>query len=384
MISGGQKNFVRAQTFTCVLFVCFAAVAFYFSSPPQKSFGSESEAIPVLAGAEPIEPTAKYSEFPHSKHKKECSSCHKFPSSNWQTARKDPFPDITEFPRHESCLNCHRKQFFGSPRPAICTICHVNPTPRNTKRRKFPNPATRSDFLVGFPHETHVGMVSENRTPLIKNSGGQAMFVKASFRPSSDESCTVCHQTYEPQGDSEMEYVTAPPADLGDRFWLKKGTFKTAPSDHTTCFTCHSTDVGIEPAPNSCATCHKLKPPPPKTDFDPKAASIMKIKDGFILSKWRTRFSSATFRHEWFMHADLDCATCHQTDKINLLDYSTTKVPVLSCAPCHITATADDGGILNYEVDSRKADETFQCVKCHLSYGNLKTPESHLKAISEQ
>src|SRR6185436_17925948 len=89
---------------------------------------------------------------------------------------------------------------------------------------------------------------------------------------SEPKSCPVCHQTYQPQGDSADEYVTKPPKNLGDDFWLKKGSFKTIPTSHTVCFTCHNADVGIEPAPSNCGACHKLAAPRPiqANDFDPK------------------------------------------------------------------------------------------------------------------
>ena len=48
----------------------------------------------------------------------------------------------------------------------------------------------------------------------------------AQKQPEQPKSCPVCHQTYQPQGDSSEEYVTKPPKNLGDNFWLKKGTFQ--------------------------------------------------------------------------------------------------------------------------------------------------------------
>jgi hypothetical protein len=107
----------------------------------------------------------------------------------------------------------------------------------------------------------------------------------------------------------------------------------------------------------------------------------MKIEDRMTLLAWRKRDSSATFRHEFSSHADLECATCHNAAAINTLDAATKKVAVASCNMCHITATTDDGGVLNYEVDQRKKDARFQCVKCHLAYGKLPIPASHTKAI---
>ncbi len=331
----------------------------------------------------------KYSEFPHDKHKFDCDSCHKFPSSNWKSVRSDPFPDISDYPRHDSCLKCHRQQFFGSgAKPVICSICHINPSPRDSSRWPFPNPrenfdkttkgkTATSDFGVTFPHLIHVEIVSSHRT-------SKPSLINASFIAGAEDSCKVCHQTYKPQGDSDDEYFTKPPADLGDRFWLKKGTFKTTPLGHTVCFTCHSEDSGIQPAPSSCGTCHSLKIPLKSSDFDPEIASAMKIEDKVMLDAWRRRDSSATFRHEWATHADLECANCHKVAQINTLDPATRRIDINSCAVCHITATVDDGGILNYEVAERSKSPKFRCVKCHLAYGSSSIPETHTKAIAAQ
>ena len=69
---------------------------------------------------------------------------------------------------------------------------------------------------------------------------------------------------------------------------------------------------------------------------------------------------------------------------MNTLDPKTSKVPVKSCGGaegCHITATADDGGILNYEIDQKKSNASFECTKCHLRHGKQPLPDSHVKAV---
>ena len=332
-----------------------------------------------------------YSQFPHSvkAHQLECASCHKFPSPNWNKVRtgSDAFPDITEYPRHESCLNCHRAQFFRGNPPAICTICHVNPSPRDSRRHPFPNPReifdqstkgkiATSDFVVSFPHDKHIDIVSSLDKP-----SGPFMRVAFSRVNAMQDSCSVCHVTLQPQGEAQEEYLTKPPADVGDKFWLKRGTFKSVPIGHTTCFNCHSQDSGLSPAPTSCNTCHKLKPPQPPADFDAKLASRMGVADKPMLDLWSRRISAGTFRHEWFSHAELSCSTCHNVNTINTADHLTTKVPVTACAACHATATADEGGVLNYEVESRNKNKSFQCTKCHIVFGSKPIPESHLKAL---
>lgn len=335
----------------------------------------------------------KYSSFPHdvSAHRIECGSCHKFPSSNWNKVRTGDaaFPDITDYPKHESCLGCHRQQFFRGRPPIVCSICHTNPGPRDSTRHPFPNPrelfdqsakgkSAVSDFSISFPHDKHIDIVTA------RSRSGEDFFRRVSFGRSkrAEESCSVCHQTYKPQGDASDEFVSKPPDKWGDAFWPKKGTFKTTPIGHTVCFTCHSIDSGIEPSPTSCGTCHKLATPAAPTDFDPKFAAVASITDKIILTAWRKRDSSATFRHEWFSHSEVSCSTCHDVTAINTLDAKTKKVPVSSCGTCHATATSDDGGAMNYEIDSRRANPTFQCVKCHIAYGKSAIPDSHLKALA--
>jgi hypothetical protein len=198
----------------------------------------------------------------------------------------------------------------------------------------------------------------------------------------AEESCSVCHKTYKPQGDANEEFVTPPPAKWGDKFWLKKGTFKTVPIGHTTCFTCHSADSGMSPAPTDCAVCHKIRSAAPTADFDPALAAAMKVNDKIVSDEWSRRDSSGTFRHEWFSHAELSCSICHDVTKIITLDASTKKVSVLACGTCHATATSDDGGALNFEIDARRANAKFECTKCHLAFGKLPVPASHLKAIA--
>ena len=334
---------------------------------------------------------ARYTKFSHdlAAHKVDCASCHRFPSENWKSVRPmaAAFPDITEYPDHNSCINCHRQQFFRGARPAICTICHVEPGPRNSKRHPFPNPReifdnspkgrnAESEFAINFPHEIHVGIVSR------RQGGGE--IIDASWLKSrpDEQSCSVCHQTYQPQGDSDEEYAAKPPAGLGDGFWLKKGTFKTSPIGHSTCFTCHSADTGIEPAPTNCAACHQLKQAGPMPDLEPELWAKTGLSDRIIRDAWRSRHSSGTFRHEFSSHAEMDCSSCHNVTAIKTTDPRSTKVNITSCNYCHITGTTDDGGILNFEIDARRENPSFQCVKCHLTYGKSPIPDSHIKAIA--
>ncbi|HEY3102985.1 MAG TPA: cytochrome c3 family protein [Pyrinomonadaceae bacterium] len=352
----------------------------------------------------PPKPKIDYRKFSHTTHvvtqKLACNSCHKVPSKNWNVVRKGDaaFQDATDFPEHSSCLTCHREQFFARerPAPAICSNCHIAVTPKDTARWLFPSlgdltdPKLKrrdfvSEFGVGFPHDKHIDVVSWNAP----DNRDRALFVSALFqekKPAPPASCPVCHQTYQPQGNSSEEYVTKPPKDIGDNFWLKKGTFKTIPNSHTICFTCHNADSGIAPEPKDCNVCHKLTPPmPTKTDFDPAVAANMGA-DKFMLARWSRRTSSGAFRHEGGEHPDLSCLNCHKVDNaaFSTVDPKTMKVPARSCGGadgCHITTTTDESGILNFEIDSKKKDSNFVCTKCHVTFGRDAIPENHPQAI---
>ncbi len=367
--------------------------------PPQRT-------TKLLAGRKP---RMNYSWFSHSTHVTQqmlnCDSCHKFPTKNWKEVRKGEaaFADVAEFPEHSSCLDCHRQQFFARerPAPAICSNCHVNVTPRDTSRFLFPSLGDISDpskqksdvvreFAINFPHDKHLDVVGLNAPSLMPSRSG---FVTVSWQEknalmeaSEPKSCPVCHQTHQPQGNSVEEYVTKPPKNLGDAFWLKKGTFQTIPNSHTVCFSCHNADLGIAPVPSECNVCHKLGAPPTvlKTDFDPKLAAAISVTDKSVLTMWHRRISSGAFRHEGGEHPNISCVNCHNVPTINTLDMKTLVVPVRSCGGaegCHVTAKTDDGGILNYELDQKKTNPSFVCTKCHISFGKEVVPDTHVAAI---
>lgn len=402
--SPGKSMRYRVAT----LIVCLAAMLLWFASTLAGRQAAASPEPQRRATRPARRGPAAPANFDHAtrQHGQACDTCHKFPSKKWEAARKkgEAFPDITEYPDHASCLDCHRQQFFARerPQPRICAVCHTGVTPRNTERHPFPTLSERfdasekgrgavSDFAVNFPHDRHEGLFSRLQ-PAHRSA---PRFLRASFAKQDDlakanAACATCHQTFRPQGDSEDEFVTPPPKNLAEgAFWLRKGTFKTTPRDHSTCFTCHSADSGLPPAPSDCAACHKLLPPGSRAqlasahdDFDPRLAAAMGITDRTTLLKWSRR-GAARFRHEWPPH-DLACAACHNVALMNTADEATKKVPVMSCGGggtgCHVEPTGD--GVLNLAVARRKADPSFTCTTCHVLNGRRPVPATHEAAVT--
>jgi cytochrome c556 len=377
-------------------------------------------------------PGVDYAKFTHDipQHQKDCGSCHKTPSENWQQARAkdDAYPDITDYPEHASCLECHRRQFFSGARPAICAVCHTVVSPRSGERFPFENPieafarspkaARHTEFAINFPHDRHQDVMARVVPPFANSKGFQ--FVRASFGPPAQtttqaqttaqaqaatqaqatpiDNCSLCHKTYEPQGDSTEEYVTKPAADLPTNalgiaaFWLKKGMLKTTPSSHASCFNCHYQDGGEKPYSSDCAGCHQLTPslprasrgaaPVPNTpprDADLSNPSVKGITDPDVLADFAQR-RVARFKHEVYDHMNkVSCTSCHVTiTAVSKINADTLYVPIQACAPCH-TGTKAPKNIVFQEIEQRKKPDgaNFVCAKCHVNYGKLPTPKSH-------
>ena len=226
-----------------------------------------------------------YSNFSHTTHitnqKLACSSCHKVPTKNWKEVRKGDaaFPDVTEFPEHASCLNCHRQQFFARERPVpkICSNCHVKATPLDTSRLPFPSLGTAasfvSEFRVSFPHDKH-----------------------------SDADCADCHQNPKPQG---------------------KETSATKPLAHAMCFTCHNQESELAPLPPNCDTCHK------------QAATSEKLFAHAVFVEPPAATDFSQFKHDNRNHARLPCLLCHRRENNSPQPTLPGKAAHAPCVGCH-------------------------------------------------
>lgn len=372
---------------------------------PQQRRGATQRRAP----ARTQRPRVDYTKFTHStpQHRKDsCDSCHKSPSDNWAQVRdaSTAFPDITDYPEHESCLNCHRQQFFKGARPAICTVCHTVVSPRSGARYPFANPAaalarsekgrtSTSEFALNFPHDIHQDVMA--RAPQRVEDGVRfvrSAFVQEQAKPSKPNSCSVCHETYTSQPSAA---ATPAPADAKAGAGagiptLPAGLLKTTPTGHESCFNCHWQEGGEKPVSTDCAGCHKLlpvgtaRPALAGKDADPQFAARAGFTDPYIVRKLLRR-DTVIFAHEEERHREIDCATCHtRIPALSTLDEMTLKVPILSCgagSSCHIGAKPKR--ILNEEVDKKLADPSFQCAKCHFNLGREKPPKSHLDATGK-
>lgn len=296
-----------------------------------------------------------YSHFSHAtkKHQAACNTCHKVPTTNWQKARD--FPDVADFPGHDTCVSCHRAQFFKGAKPTICSDCHTKVSPRDDVRFAFRNPASARQFLIEFPHDKHQDVIAQLFRKL--RTGPQPQFVRASFSPSvpfADEktkhynNCEICHQPRTPA-------PTAPAKGWPDSFVPASDTFKLAPLSHASCFNCHWKSQ--QPLSENCDGCHKLATKPYVWVEAPQRLSLK-------------------FRHGREQHV-AECTTCH----INITKSATLRglkpdVPITACSECH----NKDG--LRQDVSKELAaidkDRAFTCTYCHTSdVGRHDPPASH-------
>jgi predicted CxxxxCH...CXXCH cytochrome family protein len=419
-----MKHRTQTLAITLALFAAAFACAGLASRTASASFGPQQRRARQTRRRAPSRaqrPRVDYSKFSHAtaQHQKACDSCHKSPTENWTQARagEAAFPDVTDYPEHASCVGCHRQQFFVGARPVICTVCHTQVSPRADARFPFENPSDafsksakaktrREEFSVYFPHDRHQDVMARAvpRTDMPRAFG----FVRATFAPRAPrapqerrvDSCTICHETYQPAGDPPEEYVTKPPSELKsnalglEAFWLKRGMFKTTPRGHDSCFRCHWQDGGEAPRSNDCAGCHKLltsgaKPAvaattaimATKVDADASHPSAKDITNADVLAHWSVR-RVAAFRHEKADHIKVGCTACHiSITSASRITSETEYVPIKTCASssCHGSTNKSGGAkrIIFDEVEQKKKDASYACAKCHMNLGREPTPKSH-------
>jgi hypothetical protein len=303
-------------------------------------------------------------EFSHTEkaHKQSCGSCHKVPSGNWRASGN--YPNITDYPKHESCVGCHRQDFFAGNRPQICTVCHVEASPRGKARLRFPVRARSQEFTINFPHSVHQDVIALDR----EREGFQtAHFVNAAFETNLDDkkpqfnSCAICHHTatdlpaFTTRKLLGIDPLASP---VGETFTARAEFFKNSPVSHASCFSCHY--QGQKPFATDCASCHLLASP----HFDSNVISRYSLK----------------FNHEDENHNNKDCVTCHIriTQNVDLKTLLGADVPLLTCSSssCH-------GDQLKAEIAKRTTslaakENIFQCNYCHTSaIGSYPIPISH-------
>lgn len=323
-----------------------------------------------------------------------CAACHRIESASRI--------DVVEYPDHDSCLGCHKQQFFNGARPNICTICHTVVSPRDGSRFAFPKPAAASEFANIFPHDKHQYVIAS--VAPAHRTRHEARFIKASFSTKAVdetafkplESCATCHATDTTARPAPAEWIEDKELDTPGKIEPvpTAGTFKLSPTGHAACFICHFQQQ--QPIATNCAGCHGLaakisttktvnphssQPPGAKVATQiaaPTVASELKVKTAHTPDVWLERIS-AKFRHEREDHKGFSCTSCHTNilEATSLADLA-AEVPLATCSGCHAGTRKD----IQKEMDKVKADPKFNCAYCHASnVGSRDIPASHFAVV---
>lgn len=279
-----------------------------------------------------------YSKFSHStkQHQAECKTCHVVPTKDW--ARLTKSPDIVDYPDHNACVSCHRRQFFRGARPPICSVCHEKTGPREAARYAFRNPASLLQFTIEFPHDKHQDVIARLFRPRKR-----VELAHASLQQQNYNNCTICH---------------GPVKISDDMHGAVARSMKSVPTDHGSCFNCHWKSQ--QPVATNCNGCHK-----PATPYE--------------AAEPPTRIS-AKFAHEGGgdkKNHVLECTACH----INITKSATLRglkpdVPITACTECHNKVGLRQD--VSKELASIDKNRAFVCVYCHDSkVGSLDPPGSH-------
>jgi hypothetical protein len=350
-----------------------------------------------------------YSRFKHEDHRLpvarlDCNSCHLIPSpaavDSIAAATK---PSVEGYPYHDSCVRCHRPQFFKGASPPICTVCHTRASPRLTARNMHPFPkqgeqAIAREFPGYFPHALHQNVIARREKPAL--DGASWNLVKASFKSFDDapaqvlDNCATCHVS-----DTRAPVAIAVGGVEATFKPEDKGTFKTVPTGHASCFNCHWQSQ--PPVKDDCAGCHLSQDAYTKRK---RTASIEAALPGVLSPaaaqwfkawprEWPKRLS-IKFRHDTSNH-DIGCTACHiNITQMETLNIPKADVPVATCAPCHVTdqrpVLRKGGETVTFfaEMEKEKEDKdnkTNSCTGCHTSLiGRERPPCSHYLVFGRQ
>jgi hypothetical protein len=345
-----------------------------------------------------------YSRFRHEDHrppvaKLNCSNCHAIPSA----AEPDVIaaatkPSIKGYPYHDSCVQCHRQEFFKGATPVICTVCHTRSSPRLTTREMlaFPKQGEQAREFPGyFPHSLHQSVIARNENPA-RDASETWSFVRASFnspddtKPKAVDNCTTCHET-----DQRPPTAIAVGGTEGTFTPEAKGTFKTSPTGHASCFNCHWQSQ--KPTHEDCAGCHLSQAEYTKrkraTSFNAPLPGLLSPQAAQWFKSWPREWPkriSIKFRHDLPDH-DLGCTTCHiNITRMETLNIPKADVPIATCAYCHIDNNSvgpknADKITIRSEMTKKEKDAKYTCVGCHTTLIGREPPDcSHYLIIGKQ
>ena len=313
-----------------------------------------------------------------------CAICHKLPTQNWQSPRRDglpPFPDITNFPNPHGagnaavCITCHSRDVYKDG-GLFCGTCHTVASMRATGGRgvlPYPVRGRARQFGTVFPHDLHQDLIAVND---IKPRFAVAHFVPAAYTSDNKPrpefyNCAICHKTakkmpkFEPRKLTGLKPLADIVADTFDRP-VTAAFFKDSPNSHASCFTCHFQYRNLPDGKQTCAGCHALTTP---------------FADGRATTRYSIKFD-----HDREGHGDKDCTSCHLriTQQSNIALMKDADVPISACRECHAKQEEGFRRILLTEVEKREGAVAknerpiFQCIYCHTSaVGRLETPPSH-------
>lgn len=343
-----------------------------------------------------------YSRFRHESHrppvaKLDCNDCHAIPSAaapDRVTAATKPAAD--GYPYHDSCVRCHRQQFFTGAAPSICAVCHTRSSPRLTARdmRPFPRQSDQTiarEFPGYFPHSLHQGVLARRGGD---ERNGDWAFVRASFAPRQQaaDNCAACHLT------DERAPAAIKVGGTEATFRPEARTFKTVPVGHASCFNCHW--QAQKPLKDDCAGCHLSRAEYAKRKRAGSAEAplpgVMTASAAQWFKAWADEWPkrlSVKFRHQTTNH-DVGCTTCHiNITQMETLNIPKADVPIATCAPCHISASPvlrreGAGGVTIFSEMSDEAKDADNkantCVGCHTSLiGRERPPCSHYLILGQ-
>jgi len=266
---------------------------------------------------------------------------------------------------------------------------------------KFPkqtDEAIAREFPGYFPHSLHQSVIARRERPSRGLEQG-LNFVRASLRTFQEtpakvlDNCASCHAT-----DGRDPVAIAVGGTEATFKPAKKGTFRTVPSGHASCFNCHW--QAQKPLKDDCAGCHLARGEytKKKRAASPEAAlpGVLSLNAVQWFKGWPSAWPkrlSIKFSHEAPTDHDRGCTTCHiNITQMETLNIPKADVPIATCMPCHYSdkSVARKGAekVTIYsemnEESKDKDNKSNTCLGCHTSLiGRERPPCSHYLVLGQ-
>lgn len=274
---------------------------------------------------------------------------------------------------HQTCTGCHQPH---APRTAVasdCLRCHTHPVPGQGWQARPPTDAgpqitdaeiaaTRAgithDGHCATCHEPHTWVASTARCASCHEENAASV---AALPPDTHTSCTTCHEPHSPRPTAQVCRSCHTDVHVPLPGSVARAGSPSMPAAHEDCLSCHDPHRGRPSAAVACASCHQ-------SEHVQLLRSTVQHQDCLSCHENHGAPLAPTA---------IACANCHADPVRAFATAAPASVPAEHvCANCHVPhAFLADGGAIarcascHAQAVSAHASHRGTCTSCHENHG---------------